>query len=167
MNYPPLRMQVLLSLVELKEKILADPEFLEKGEVPYDGDTLKTLKTLLAPQVVTNVVEKTVKVRDRGRPAKDALSAENQDKVSQQLMKLLEDLEAMGESEADQQLPTNERVQITKTKASIVKQVLAMQESATNVKKVSEFMETVVGILDDLVSEKDREVFLNRMEQFR
>lgn len=167
MNYPPLRLQVLTALAELKDRVLADPDLFEKdSDIPYDGETLTILKKLMAPQVVTKVVEKEVKVKgERGRPTKDiVLSAENQEMVSRELKALMEALNSMGTGEG---LETNERIQITKTKANIVEQVLKMQEREVNVKRMSDFMEVVVGILDDLIDERGRETFLKRIEPYR
>lgn len=165
MQYPPLRLSILNPLAELKDKLLADPDFLDNTEIPYDGETLAVLKRIMAPQVVTTVVEKEVVKKDRGRPTKDiVLSDENQELVRTELAALLVDLNSMGSGAG---LETNERIQITKTKGSLLEQILKMQERSVNVKRMSEFMEVVVNILEDLVDEKGREVFLDRISPYR
>lgn len=166
-SYPPLRLPVLNALVELKEQVTADPSFFDNNQLPYDGDTLGALKKILAPQVVTQVIEKTAPApkAERGRPTKDVvLSEEDQEKVRTTLQKLLQDVETM---DAGVGLETSERIQITKLKANLIEQLTKLQERQFNVKRTSEFMQTVVGILDDLVDEKGRESFLKRIEPYR
>lgn len=166
-NFPPLRLQVLSGLMELKDRVLADPTFLDSPDIPYDGETLATLKKILAPQVVTKIVksEGAAPKGERGRPSKEVkLSAEDQEKVRRELDKLLDNLNSMNEGEG---METSERIQITRLKANLIEQLVKLQERAFNVKKSSQFMEITIGILDDLVSEKDRETFLRRIEPYR
>lgn len=166
-SYPPLRLAVLTGLVDLKERLQSDPQFLESAECPYDNETKKVLRALLATQVVTKIEERIVekRVNARGRPGKDiALSEEDQQKVKDEINSLVEALNVMGTGEG---LETNERIQITKTKASLLNQLLQMLERVNNVKRMSEFQTTVIGILDDLIDEKGRETFLKRLEPYR
>lgn len=160
-------MQVLTGLLELKERVLADPDFFENAtDLPYDGQTLSSLKKILAPQIVTKTIEKEVAAKEsRGRPTKDiTLSQEDQEKVRTELQKLLDNLNTMADGPG---LETSERIQITRLKTNLIEQLLKLQERAFNVKKMSQFQEVVVGILDDLMSESDREQFLKRIDPYR
>lgn len=167
-SYPPLRMQVLSALLELKDGVIADPEFLDSPDIPYDGEILTTLKKILAPTVRTVTIDNTPKApaAGRGRPTKDVvLGEEDQAKIRDHLEKLIKELDDMGEG--DVSMPTNEKLQVIRLKTNLSEQLLKQQERAFNVKRMSQFKEVVVGILDDLVSEKDREVFLKRLEPYR
>jgi hypothetical protein len=42
-----------------------------------------------------------------------------------------------------------------------------MRERNVTAQKMEEFIETVISIVDDLVPEADREVFLKRLEPYR
>lgn len=162
-NFPPLRMAVLTGLIGLKNQL----ETLEAPDCPYDDETKQTLLDLLAPKVVEKVVEKEVPQAGagRGRPTKDIqLDADDQKKVLDEIKATIEALNAMGSGEG---LPTNERIQIAKTKSSLLDQLLKMMERHTTVQRVQGFQETVIGILNDLVSEADREIFMKRLEPFR
>jgi hypothetical protein len=64
-------------------------------------------------------------------------------------------------------LETSERIQIAKTRTSLLDQLLKMQERHYSVTKQQEFIETTIGILTDLVGEREREVMLSRLEQYR
>lgn len=163
-TYPPLRLAVLTGLVGIKD----DLESLDAPDCPYDGETVALLKKLLAPTVKEVTVEKEVFVeakQGRGRPSKDIkLSEEDQQKLTQEIRSLMEALNTMGTGEG---LETRERIQITKTKASLLDQLLKMRERNTTAQRLEEFIEITIGIVDDLVPEKDREIFLRRLEPYR
>lgn len=163
-NYPPLRMAVLNGLLEIKSDLAS----LDAEDCPYDPETVKVLKDILAPQVVEKVVEKEVVVqagRGRGRPSKDVeLSSEDKQLIGDTIRGLIEALDAMGTGEG---LETNERIQITKTKTALVRDLLQLREKNVTAQKMEEFKETVIGILNDLVKEEDRELFLRRLEPYR
>jgi hypothetical protein len=172
MNFPPLRIGLLQGLISLKQSYDADSTIL--NESPYENEMKTILARLFAPKVVEKIVEKEV-IREvkagRGRPTKDvSLSAEDQEKVRDEIGKLMTQLNNLGTGEGEGGeggLETNERIQIIKTKASLLQQLLQMQERVFNIKRMSSFQETVILILDDLVSEDDREVFLKRIEPYR
>lgn len=172
MNFPPLRIGLLQGLISLKQSVDSDATILDQS--PYDNETKGILAKLFAPKIVEKKVEVEV-VREvkagRGRPTKDvSLSAEDQEKVKDEIGKLMNQLNNLGTGEGDGGeggLETNERIQIIKTKASLLQQLLQMQERVFNIKRMSNFQETVITILDDLVSEDDREVFLKRIEPYR
>lgn len=162
-NFPPLRMVVLTALVDLKSNL----EILDDPQCPYDDETKSTLKKLLAPEIKEVPVEKEVIVekRGRGRPSKDVeLSAEDKELLTEGIKDLIKALDEMGTGEG---LVTSERIQLTKTKTALVGELLKMRERNTTAQKVEDFMETVIKILDDFVSEADRDLFLKRLEQFR
>lgn len=164
-KFPPLRMAVLTGLVELKGTI----DTLNDPDCPYDDETKATLRQLLAPEIKEVIVEKEVQApaekRGRGRPSKDIeLSQEDKELVNKEIKSLIEALNAMGTGEG---LAMNERIQLTKTKAGLVDQMLKMRERNVTAQRMEEFKEQVIKILDELVSEKDRDIFLKRLEPFR
>lgn len=166
-NFPPLRIGLLQAMVTLKSDIDADPNILDKS--PYDDETKRILRGMFEPKVIEKEVIKEV-VREpkagRGRPTKDiALTSEDQQKVHDNIKGLMNELDNLGTGDAS--LETNERIQIIKTKAGLNKELLQMQERVFNIKNLSVFQETVIAILEDLISEKDREVFLNRIAPYR
>lgn len=163
-TFPPLRMAVLTALSAIKDDLPA----LDSPDCPYDGETIGLLKKLLAPEVKIETVEKEIFVEGkagRGRPSKDIrLSEEDQETLTKEIRKLIDDLNAMGSGEG---LATNERVQITKTKTNLVDQLLKMRERNVTAQKMEEFINTVIGIVEDLVPEEGRETFLKRLEPYR
>jgi len=171
-NFPPLRIGLLQGLLGVKERVDADADALEGA--PYDNETKSLLQRLFAPKVVEKRVEVPVdrepEKAGRGRPSNDvALSAEDQDKLKSEIDSLMEELNQLGKGKDDDTvtLDTGERIKIIQVKSRLLDQLLKMQERIFNVKRNSEFQTVVIGILDDLVSEDDREVFLKRINPYR
>jgi predicted ArsR family transcriptional regulator len=158
-NFPPLRIAVLSALVDIKDNMD------KLDESPYDEDVKALLRKLLAPVVVESVVTKEVAVTgQRGRPSKDIqLSAEDQSKLLKDIKDTLAGLDQM----LLVNMETKDKIQVAKTKTGLLEQLLKMVERHTTAQKVEAFKEEVIKILEDLVEEKDREIFLRRMEAFR
>jgi len=166
--FPPLRTGVLHGLLTLKERYDAEPTILDSS--PYENEAREMLRLILKAKVVEKIKEVEV-VREvkagRGRPTKDVLlTEEDQETVRTNIAELIDQLNRLGTGE-NEQLETNERIQIIKTKASLNEQLLKMQERVFNVKRMSDFQSTVISLLDDLVSEQDRNVFLKRLSAYR
>lgn len=156
-------MAVLTGLIGLKNQL----ETLNDPTCPYDEETKQALLDLLAPKVIEKIVTKEAPVAagTRGRPTKDIkLDEEDQKMVLDEVKSTIEALNAMGSGEG---LPTNERIQIAKTKSGLLDQLLKMMERHTTVQRMEGFKEEVIKILDDLVTEADRETFMKRLEPFR
>ncbi|MGN6820619.1 MAG: hypothetical protein ACTHJR_18330 [Sphingomonas sp.] len=158
-------MAVLSGLSQLKEAYDRDPDFFDGEDVPYDKETVALLKKMFLPKVVEKVVEVKVKEKaGRGRPSKETpLGDEDLKKLSDEIDKILKALNEMGTGEG---LDPKDRINITRNKTTLLNTALQLRERLFNVKRMSEFQEIVVGILDDLVDEKGRETFLNRMEPY-
>jgi hypothetical protein len=165
-RYPTLRLAALHQLAEVKNQLAADADFLASEECPYDNETKELLSELLAQKVVEVAVEKVVQATPgRGRPSKEIkLSEEDQQAVIDGIKATMAELDEMSKKEG---LETSERIQIAKTRTSLLDQLLKMQERHYSVTKQQEFIETTIGILTDLVGEREREVMLSRLEQYR
>jgi aminoglycoside phosphotransferase len=160
-TFPPLRVAVLSALRELKE----DLSHLDRNSCPYDEETKKLIKALLEPKVVEKIVEKQITGPGAvGRPSKDIkLSEEDQQKVLDEILTNLKDLRDLKLDEMD----TNAKIQVIKSRSTLTEQMLKMQERHTSVVKTEQFKETVIRILDEIVDEKGREQFMKRLEEFR
>ena len=163
-NFPPLRLAVLSGLVGLKNQL----DTLNDPDCPYDEETKSVLLDLLAPKVIEKIVEKEVPVEaktGRGRPSKDIrLSSEDQQMVLDEIKQTIKDLNEVGSGTG---LAVNEKIQIAKTKGDQLERLLKMLERHSTVQRMGEFQETVIRILDELVSEADREQFMKRLEPYR
>ncbi len=167
-DFPPLRLAALNALLTIKERMVADPQVLKSTDCPYDDETIECLGKILEVREVERVVERVVTVNknERGRPRKvDGLKIEDLAELDDEVKGLLKSLREMDAMEGA--LETNERVQILKTKASLIEQALKNRERILNVKMMSEFQSTVIGILDDLIDDEGRDAFLTRIEPYR
>lgn len=164
-HYPPLRLAALNQLVDLKSQMTVDHDFLNKEDCPYDNETKDLLKDLLGKTEVEVVVEKMIEgPGQRGRPSKDIkLDETDQKRVLDGIKTTLAELDTMAATAVE----TSEKIQVAKTRTALLDQLLKMQERHLSIRKMGEFIDTIVGILDDLVEEKDREQMLKRLEPFR
>lgn len=164
-TYPTLRLGVLQAIAELKDL----PDALTRPDCPYDRETIEVLEKIFKVREVEKIVEKIVEVSvaaTRGRPSGDTkLSIEAQEDVADSATELLGQLKALGEGEKG--LDTQTKIQIIKTKATLIEQLLKLRERWNNVKRISLFQAVVISILDDLVTEADRQEFLKRVEPYR
>lgn len=165
-SYPPLRLAVINGLISLKEAVESDPDYLKAS--PYDQETIDILDRLFKTKIVEVPVEKIVTVQakaGRGRPTKDVqLGEEDEIHLAKEIKKMLEAIEKM---EVNDTMEVPQKIAITKNKRELLDSVLKMRERETTVRKTEEFKEGIINILQDLVAEKDREIFMKRLDALR
>lgn len=171
-NYPTLRLGVLQGIAGLKASCDAHPGYLRRHDCPYDEDTVELLEALFKPREIEIIKEVHVEkpeAKKRGRPSNskelsedDAIEVENEAK---ELLKELRMLDKTLEGEI-KQLDTTTKLQIYKTRAGLLEKLVSIRERFTSARKVEEFKQTVVGILDDLIPEEKRDEFLARLEPY-
>lgn len=166
--FPTLRLAVVQGLLDLKRQYDADPLFLRVPECPYDVETVEMLEKILTSRTVEveKIVEKIVEVEAKVDKAerRERLTEDEQELVDKTVGDMLKDLNKLGEGEKG--LDTQTKIQIIKAKATLIDQMLKMHERVMNVKRVANFQTVVISILDDLVSEADRDIFLQRLEPY-
>ena len=163
-TYPTLRIGVLQALVELRGQYEHNDKFFEATDCPYDKETVAALKQIFKTRVVEKEVIKEITVPvSSGSDA--AMTLTDQEEVAESAKELLTQLKELGEGERG--LDTQTKIQIIKTKATLIEQLLKLRERWLNVKRMSQFQTVVISILDDLVEEDDRNEFLKRIEPYR
>lgn len=163
--FPTLRLGVLQSMIELQAQFHHDPQLFDQKECPYDRETTEVLRRIFAVKTVEKEVIREV-VREVGRtPAPAKLNSAQQEEVEQTALDLLDELKKLGNGETG--LDTQTKIQIIKTKATLIEQLLKMRERFMNVKRVATFQTVVIAILDDLLDEDRRQDFLRRVEPYR
>lgn len=172
-NYPTLRLGVLQAMSDLKALVDADPEYLRKPECPYDLSTIELLERLFKPieiEVIKEVlVDKPVRGKV-GRPSnKKELNDDDAQEVEDEAKEMLKELRALGKTNEGElkQLDTATKLSIIKTQTQVMEKLISIRERFYNVRKAAEFQQTVMSILDELVAEDARELFLERLEPFR
>jgi hypothetical protein len=172
-NYPTLRLGVLQGIVDLKAACDAKPGFLRASDCPYDNDTVSILEKLFKPVEIEVIKEVIVEKPERGkvgRPTnKKELSEDDAAELENEAKEMLTELRQMAKKDdgALKDLDTQTKLTILKTRASLMEKLVSIRERFTSSRKVLEFQNTVVGILDDLIPEDMRDEFLKRLEPYR
>jgi hypothetical protein len=165
-TFPTLRLGVLQSLQGLKQQFTADSGLFERDGCPYDRETVEVLRGLMETTVVEveRVVERVVEVEATGRGVTD----EDMGVVEDELRLCLKDLrEISKEREGVAKADDETLLKLIKAKSTLIEQIVKMRERVMNLRRQSEFETMVVGILEELVSEDDRAVFLTRLKPYR
>lgn len=160
--YPTLRVTVLQGLRDLKEMFENDPAVLKDGNCPYDPDTIAILTRILTPKIVR--VEVPVETAAPAVKQVGLLNGEDSETVEITIMSMLKELRELGEGEKT--LDTQTKVAIIKAKATLIDQVMKQHERIMNIKRIANFQAVVFSVLDDFVSEADRQAYIKRMEPY-
>lgn len=167
-SFPTLRLALLHNLRDLASQIAADPEVLRGPSCPYDNETIELLEGLLAPKIVEKIVTREAPAAKRmpGAPRKEVtLSEDELGELENAARELLGDLKGLGKDVDD--LDTAARVQIVRAKATLIETVTKQAERIYNVKRTSSYESVVISILEDLVSDENRDEFLRRIDPYR
>lgn len=172
-NYPTLRFGVLQGIAELKAAVDAEPLYLRKPDCPYDKDTIKLLEKLFTP--VEKIIEKEIYLEkpakgQLGRPSgKRDLTDDDAAELELEAKEMMTELRQMAKTEdgALKDLDTQTKLTILKTRATLMEKLVSIRERWASARKVAEFQQVVVGILDDLIPEEKRDEFLKRLEPHR
>ena len=177
--YPSINLGSIASMVTLRQQMDTHPDYLTNDSCPYDEHTRDQLARVFAAREievekvveVEKIVEKRVEVMVQAasgggkRGAKPKLRGQvDDDIVAQEIKEIRDELRQMKID--GKALQTSDRLQMIKTRASLVEKMLQMAERAQNVKKMSIFQSTVLGILDDLMTDDLRGQFMSRIEPF-
>lgn len=175
--YPPMSFAALGVVVTVKNQSELHPDYFGR-DCPYDAATIKQLKKLTevreievpVEKVVEKIIEKRVEViveaaaggGKRGPKAKN--SGVQLDQVASEISELRQELKQLKID--GKALQTADKIQLIKLRASLVEKLINMDERVNNLKKLSLFQSTVLNILDDIMSEEQRQDFMKRIEPF-
>lgn len=176
--YPQIDPRGLTALTSIKQMLESDPGYLDSEECVYDQALKDQLKALIAPKVVEvpvekiveRIVEKKVEVAAAAsegggkRGPKSPTAGGNADLISKELQGITQDLRDLKLN--SKTLQPADKVTILKTQAALVEKMIVMEERATNIKRVSMFMSIVMGILDDVMTDDQRQTIMKRLEPF-
>lgn len=177
--FPALTSGPIMALTTIKQQLEMDHGYLDREECPYDEDMKRDLKALLAPviveveveKVVERIIEKRVEVAaqasegggQRGPKIKGS-SNQNAEVIGKELAETLGDLRTLKINAKT--LQPKDKLDIMKVQATMLEKLITMEERNTNVKKMSAFMSTVMGIMDDLMPDDMRQTFMKRLQPF-
>jgi hypothetical protein len=176
--YPQIDSRGLNTLLSIKGMFASDPDYFDDPECPYDEGLRKELKELLVGKVVEKIVEVEVeKIVERRveiaataaegegkRGPKAKAGPERVDVVSTELKEVLGDLRRLRTD--SKTLSPGDKAMILKTQSVLLEKLIVMEERLTNIKAVSRFMSTVMGVMDDLMDDEQRQLFMKRIAPF-
>jgi hypothetical protein len=172
-NYPTLRLGVLQGLAGLKASFDADQTYLRKPDCPYDNDTVDLLEKLFKAREIEVIKEVVVDKPERGkvgRPSsKKELNDDDAAEVEAEAKEMLKELRTLDKDAGGEmkQLDTATKLSILKTRSTLLEKLVTIRERFTSARKVAEFQQIVISILDDLVDEERRAEFIERLEPYR
>ena len=169
--FPQINPAALNALLNLKQQLEANPEMFSEEGCPYDEALITDLKTVLAPKIIETerIVEKRIEVpvasegMGKRGPKSKAKVADNET-IGKELQELIEDLRRL--KVEGKSLQNADKIQIIKTRAALLEKMQTLSERHTNVKRMSQFMSVVLSILDDLMDDEKRQIFMKRIEPF-
>lgn len=171
MDYPNLRLGLLQPLLELRDLYHDDTETLDGAACPYDPGTIEILKSLFgerAEELVETVAEVEVGAGAVGRPKTEhvlkGMRTESSDAVEAELIVVRAELKQLREDA--KVLPPNDRIAVIKASVGLIEKLSVLAERQFNIKRMSIFQATIVGILDDLVLDDARAEFMKRLAPF-
>lgn len=175
--YPFISTDVINALTTLSEQIIAYEDFLDRPECPYDPITKEMLRRMIRVKAEVPVAPDQSKITTRRIETAEMAVSEGSkrgrklkdggviiDDVAKEIEAIRAELQQLKLDST--KLPTNEKIQIIKTRAALVEKLIAMSERCINIKTQSRFMTTVMGLLDDLVPNDERLEFIRRLEPF-
>lgn len=176
--YPNLNLGALASLMTLRQQMEVHPNYLTLPECPYEEDTVEQIERIMAPQIIEKeviverevIVEKRIEVAAKAadgggkRGPKQKSPGVDVDAVAQEIQDIRQELKQLKID--GKALQTADKIQIIKTRATLVEKLISMNEKVTNQRQMSLFMSTVMTILDDLVEEEGRQEFMRRLETY-
>ena len=163
MNYPKLNVKELPKVVEIIEQAVADPDYLDPSNCPYDGATIQLIRNAMKATDKGVVVQSGRSERGKvGRPTKQiAIPLDEVEREIDEIRKELADLKIDGRT-----METSDRIQVIKTRAALIERVLAMKERIGGVKEFNSFVTNVIGIMQDHIDPANRETLIMELKRY-
>lgn len=164
MNYPTIKANDLPKLVQIIEQASADDKYLDPASCPYDEATIKNIKRILSLCDGDRIASATVRPERGkvGRPSKSP--AIPIDEVESEIKGIQDELASL--KIEGQTMETADRIQVIKTRAALIERVLVMKERVTDIRKFHSFVQTVIGIMEQHLSPKERDSILQELKPY-
>lgn len=163
-KYPPLDLDQLMSAIFVIEASVDDVNYLDPATCPYDAEIRKRLNKL-SLWITSNQAaapKPAIEPAPVGRPRSGpVLPVEEIEKEMDEIRK------EIGQLKLDSKdLETADRIQIIKTRAALVEKIIAMKERTNNLKKQAAFVSNVIGIMEDILEQPQRDEMIKRLEPY-
>lgn len=164
MNYPTINAKDMPKLVDIIEQAVADPKYLNPEACPYDEKTIANVKRII--EVCTAAESASGAKRPErgkvGRPSKGpSIPIDEVEREVDEIRKELADLKVDGQT-----METSDRIQVIKTRAALIERVIGMKERIADVKRFHSFVQTVIGIMEQHLSPKERDAVMEELKAY-
>jgi hypothetical protein len=143
--FPPLSNDALWAFSVIFEHLLSDPEYLEHEECPYPRDFREKLSKIKAKTTISEAEIEEIDLESEAhtlflelRESKDHLTSDD----------------------------NAERMSYFRTATSLLDKLIGMRERANNIKRVSAFYSSVLGVMEEVLEPAQVTVVRNRLKDF-
>jgi hypothetical protein len=164
MTYPTINAKELPKLVQIVEQAVANEKYLNPESCPYDEKSIANIRRIIeacesSPLAIATVRPERGKV---GRPAKGpTIPMDEVEREVDEIRKELADLKIEGQT-----METSDRIQVIKTRAALIERVIGMKERVADVKRIHSFIATVVGMMEEHLNPKERDVLMKELKNY-
>ena len=144
-HYPDMSAKLLTPLRVVREMLLKDPNYLSAAECPYDAD-IKSLLRLLAPEKPSE---------DQSDHTFLGRTGTKTEVLELETAELYVDLKNLKDDLKEQDV--KERVQVMKTRASLLEKLIDLIERSKTVRSIEEFQSAVLRVMEDELTGDQRE----------
>ena len=163
-NYPTISISALNNLKIVLDNARHDPTYLDGRKAPYDKPTRELLKSLIADPILEVTVPESKPEGQQKRGAKSKktqITISELDKEYDELRGYIQDIKRDING-----LEPNEKIQVIKTHAALIEKMLGMKERIKNLKKMDQFIATVIQLMEDELPQDLRMKVLEKLEPF-
>lgn len=161
-RYPSIGLNDLTNFIHIIEQAIEDPTYLDITQCPYDKEIMERLRKLV--DWTHPLAGKTTEEQKNpvGRPSKQVILPI--DEVQKEVEDIRKDLNQLKLDSTG--LETADKIQIIKTRAALVEKIIAMKERIGSIKKQQNFISTVIGVMEDVMEQKQREEVIKKLEPY-
>ena len=162
-KYPTVSLTELQKLKAIVQNANDDPKYLDGRICPYDKPTREMLKSFVNDPIVSATLEHSGPERKKvGAPKKSpALPLDELEKEFDELRKEINTLKTDAKG-----LEPHERIQVVKTRASLIEKILQMKERISALRSKEKFIAVVIEIMQDEMPQENRLRILEKLEPF-
>lgn len=161
-KYPTVNLAQLQKLKTIITNANDDPKYLDGRICPYDAPTRVLIASLLPDPVVAATLGSLPEGRGKTGPKrKPGINIADLEKEFNELRDEIKNLKTDAKG-----LESHERIQIVKTRATLVEKILSMKERIENIKKQQDFIAVVIQVMEDELPQELRLKIIEKLEPF-
>jgi hypothetical protein len=163
MNYPSINAKELPKLVQIVEQAVAEDDYLDPANCPYDEGTIGLIRRLIDAVPSGRAPDADAPTRGKvGRPTKGPIIP--MDEVEAEIDEIRKELASL--KIEGTVMETSDRIQVIKTRAALIERVIGMKERTADLKRYHNFVRVVIDIMEQHLSPKERESVMKELKHY-